>query len=188
MSFTRLLYFLQYCTSTAQPLKFFKSTCSFSKNCFEIHPSYFPLPCRISKGRFLFWFVILFSWLPPTCVEAFEDCSFRVEYVVLVLLKKQSFEVCKRRILPRLLWVHPAMLLIHYLRLLLDSLYSIWLVWDHCFFILRLLHFSSVMGLATVQSEHSPQWAVCVTPIAILFHVSAFPDSSLKIQKTCLVF
>lgn len=70
-------------------LKLFKSTLNFLKICSEIHPSYFPLPCSISKGRFLFWFVVLFSWLPPTRVEAFED-SFRVEYVVLVLLKKYS--------------------------------------------------------------------------------------------------
>lgn len=51
-------------------LNFFKATWNFLKICSEIHSSYFTLLCSISKGRFVFLFVALFSWLPPTCVEA----------------------------------------------------------------------------------------------------------------------
>lgn len=97
--FPASLYFrlLINCAMTStDSLKFFKSTLNFLKMCFRIHLSYFPLPCSVSEGRFLFW-VVLFSWLPPTCVKAFEDCSFRVEYVVLKLLKKYSSEVCNEK-------------------------------------------------------------------------------------------
>lgn len=41
-------------------LKFFKPTLRFLKICSKLHPSYFPLPYSISKGRFLFSFVVLF--------------------------------------------------------------------------------------------------------------------------------
>lgn len=65
------LYFrlLNNCSVTSRDsFKFFKFTLNFLKVCSEICPSYFPLLCSISKGRFLFWFVVLFSWLPPTRV------------------------------------------------------------------------------------------------------------------------
>lgn len=125
---TWFLSLLHHCTSDfwstthwpPQTLKFFKSTLNFLKICFKMNLSFFPLPCNVSKGRFQFW-VVLFSWLPPTCVEAFEDCSFRVEYVVPKHLKKYFSGVCNEEFFSGFSQSHPALVLIHCLRLLHDS-------------------------------------------------------------------